>query len=73
MNEDILKGRWNQLKGELRRQWGKLTDDDVDQIKGSRDILVGKVQEHYGRSRDQAQKEVDEWLARDVTTGATTR
>jgi uncharacterized protein YjbJ (UPF0337 family) len=62
MNEDILKGQWNQLKGRLRKQWGRLTDDDIDQIKGNRDILLGKLQEYYGKNREQNEREVEEWL-----------
>ena len=62
MNEDILKGQWNQLKGHVRTRWGKFTDDDVAQIKGSRDILVGKIQEHYGRSRQEAEEDYKNWV-----------
>ena len=62
MNEDILKGQWNQLKGHLRKQWGRLTDDDIDQIKGQRDILLGKLQEYYGEDREQNERELDRWL-----------
>jgi uncharacterized protein YjbJ (UPF0337 family) len=63
MNEDILKGQWKQLQGRIRQQWGKLTDDDLAQIKGDRDMLMGKIQEHYGRSRQEAQQDLDRWLA----------
>jgi uncharacterized protein YjbJ (UPF0337 family) len=62
MNEDILKGQWNQLKGQLRKQWGRLTDDDIDQIKGQRDILLGKLQEYYGKDREQNERELERWL-----------
>ena len=62
MNEDILKGQWKQLQGKARQQWGKLTDDDLTLIKGDRDVLLGKLQEHYGRTRDEAMKDVDKWL-----------
>jgi uncharacterized protein YjbJ (UPF0337 family) len=61
MNEDTLKGQWTQLKGAVREQWGKLTNDDVDQIQGKSEQLVGKIQERYGIARDEAQKEVDSW------------
>lgn len=64
MNQDILKGRWSQLKGELKTQWGKLTDNDVTQIEGERDKLVGKVRERYGLAREDAERQVDDWLAR---------
>jgi uncharacterized protein YjbJ (UPF0337 family) len=61
MNEDTLKGQWTQLKGAVRKQWGKLTNDDVDQIQGKGEQLVGKIQERYGIARDEAQKQVDSW------------
>lgn len=62
MNEDTLKGQWNQVKGHLRKQWGRLTDDDIDQIKGSRDILLGKLQEYYGKNREENERELETWL-----------
>jgi uncharacterized protein YjbJ (UPF0337 family) len=62
MMEDMLKGQWTQLKGRIRTQWGKLTDDDVDQMRGERERLIGKLQEHYGLSRDEAEDELDTWL-----------
>lgn len=64
MNADVLKGKWLQLKGEARRQWGKLTDDDLDQIEGNAEKMVGKLQERYGYARDEAQREVDGFLSR---------
>lgn len=64
MNQDILKGRWSQLKGELKTQWGKLTDNDVTQIEGQRDKLIGKVRERYGLAKDDAERQVDDWLSR---------
>lgn len=62
MNQDILKGRWEQLKGSLKTQWGKLTDNDITLIEGERDKLVGKVRERYGLARDDAERQVDDWL-----------
>ncbi len=64
MNWDIIKGNWKQAKGNIRKQWGKLTDDDLDVIAGERDVLIGKIQERYGLSRDQAEKEVDDYNRR---------
>jgi uncharacterized protein YjbJ (UPF0337 family) len=64
MNEDTLKGQWTQLKGTIREQWGKLTDDDLDQIQGRSEQLVGKIQERYGIARDEARREVAEWTPR---------
>jgi uncharacterized protein YjbJ (UPF0337 family) len=62
MNKDIANGQWNQLKGQVRKQWGKLTDDDITQIKGDSQILIGKIQERYGRTREEVAVEVERWL-----------
>ena len=62
MNSDILKGKWTQLKGDIRSRWGKLTDDDLTQIKGEAEKLIGKLQERYGYDREKAEKELDEFL-----------
>jgi uncharacterized protein YjbJ (UPF0337 family) len=64
MNNDILKGKWNQFKGEVKKEWGKLTNDDVDMINGEYDKLVGRIQERYGRSREEARSEVDRYFER---------
>jgi uncharacterized protein YjbJ (UPF0337 family) len=61
MNEDTLKGQWSQLKGAVREQWGKLTDDDLDQIQGRSEQLIGKIQERYGVARDEARRQLNEW------------
>ncbi|HRQ38098.1 MAG TPA: CsbD family protein [Chloroflexota bacterium] len=63
MNSDILEGKWNQVKGKVRQKWGALTDDDMERIAGKRDELVGVVQERYGRSRAQAEREVDDFVS----------
>lgn len=62
MNTDTLKGQWQQLKGNARKQWGKLTDDDLDVIQGDAEVLAGKLQERYGRSKEEVRTEVDRWL-----------
>lgn len=62
MNEDILKGQWTQLKGKVREQWGKLTNDDLDTIEGQSEQLVGRLQERYGWAKEDASREVDNWL-----------
>ncbi len=62
MNNDILEGKWKQLRGKVQEEWGDLTDDELDQINGKRDQLIGKIQEKYGYTRDQAEKEVDDFL-----------
>ena len=61
MNWDQIEGKWKQLKGSAKQQWGKLTDDDLNVIGGQKDKLVGTIQERYGIQKDQAQREVDEW------------
>jgi uncharacterized protein YjbJ (UPF0337 family) len=70
MNSDTLKGQWRQMVGHVRKQWGKLTDDDLDQIKGDADVLAGKIQERYGRAKDEARKEVDRFLEEQEQPGA---
>lgn len=62
MNWDQVKGKWKQLRGSVKEQWGMLTDDDLEQIAGMRDQLVGKLQERYGIVREEAQKKADDWL-----------
>lgn len=62
MNWDRVKGNWKQFSGKVREKWGDLTDDEVEQIAGRRDQLVGKIQERYGYERDRAEREVDEYV-----------
>ncbi len=64
MNWDQVKGNWKQVSGEAQKQWGKLTGDDITQIKGERTKLSGRLQELYGYCKDQADKEIDSWLQR---------
>lgn len=61
VNEDILKGKWKQIKGEVQRKWGKLTDDDLDQIDGDREVFLGKIQENYGVAEDEAEAMLEEF------------
>lgn len=63
MNEDILKGKWKQMKGEVKSWWGDITDDEVDRIEGDTEKLVGVLQERYGRSREEAREEVNRFLS----------
>ncbi len=62
MNNDIFEGKWKQLKGSVQAKWGKLTDSDLNRIEGNKEQLVGTVQERYGKDKEQARKEVDEYL-----------
>lgn len=64
MNWDRIQGSWKQMTGKVKEQWGKLTDDDVAQINGNREQLEGKIQARYGYGKDQAKKEIDDWLGR---------
>jgi uncharacterized protein YjbJ (UPF0337 family) len=69
MNQDTMKGQWKQLKGKAREKWGKLTDDDLDQIEGRREQLVGRIQERYGVARDEAERQVNSWSLDDYDRG----
>jgi uncharacterized protein YjbJ (UPF0337 family) len=62
VNQDILQGKWKQLRGKVKQQWGKLTDDQLDQISGRNEELAGLLQEQYGYSVARAQKEVDDFV-----------
>ena len=64
MNEDIFKGKWKQMKGSVKEQWGKLTDDDVDMSDGKSEQLVGKIQERYGYTREKAEEEARKFADR---------
>lgn len=64
MNQDIIQGKWEQLKGGVKEQWGKLTDDDITQINGSAQKLSGRLQERYGYAKDRAEEEIDSFLKR---------
>ncbi len=59
MNSDIAKGKWNQMTGVVKQKWGKLTDDEVEQMEGNFEEFYGKMQEKYGMSRDKAREEFD--------------
>jgi uncharacterized protein YjbJ (UPF0337 family) len=64
MNSDVLKGKWMEMKGKVKEQWGKLTDDDLDVINGKREQLEGKIQERYGYEKDRTRKDIDDWYGR---------
>jgi uncharacterized protein YjbJ (UPF0337 family) len=61
MDWNRVEGNWKQMKGKVKEQWGKLTDDDLDVINGRRDQLEGKIQERYGIAKDQVKKDIDTW------------
>lgn len=61
MNNDIIQGNWKQLKGTVQQKWGQLTNDEIDRIEGDATKLSGLLQERYGKTKEQAEREVDEW------------
>lgn len=63
MNWDQLRGMWNRLTGDVKRHWGKLTDDDLQMVEGDRQRLIGKIQERYGVTKEEADRQVDDWLS----------
>jgi len=62
MDWDRIEGNWKQFTGKIKEKWGKLTDDDLTAINGNREQLEGKIQAHYGYAKDQARREVDEFM-----------
>jgi uncharacterized protein YjbJ (UPF0337 family) len=62
MNEDILKGKWNQLKGQVKQQWAELTDDDLEHLSGQKDEMIGLLQERYGWERSRAESEYNDFM-----------
>ena len=63
MNWDQIAGKWKQLKGSIQMKWGDLTNDDIDEIRGRNEILLGKIQERYGKTKEEAQQDIDDWVA----------
>ena len=64
INDDQIAGKWKKVKGNIKEQWGKLTDDDLNEAEGKADILVGKIQEKYGKTKAQANAEVNKFFDR---------
>jgi uncharacterized protein YjbJ (UPF0337 family) len=64
MNKDTMQGNFTQLKGKIKQQWGKLTDDEIDQMEGHAEILAGKLQERYGLERDEAERQAKDFCTR---------
>jgi uncharacterized protein YjbJ (UPF0337 family) len=61
---DRVEGNWKQMKGKVKEQWGKLTDDQMDVINGRREVLAGKIQEAYGIGKDEADRQINDWEGR---------
>jgi uncharacterized protein YjbJ (UPF0337 family) len=68
MNWDEIEGNWKKFKGDIKERWGRLTDDNLDQIQGRRDKLAGELQRIYGIERDEADREIDDFLKRERQT-----
>jgi uncharacterized protein YjbJ (UPF0337 family) len=64
MYEDILIGKWKEIKGGVKERWGKLTDDHLTEIDGKKDKLLGRLQQMYGYSKDKAEQEYNEFILR---------
>ena len=64
MNWDQIAGRWKQISGDVKSEWGRLTKDDVDQVNGQRDKLVDLIQEAYGVEREEADRQIRNWFSR---------
>lgn len=64
MNSDRTEGMWKQVKGKIKEQWGKLTDDEIDRLEGKGDQLAGKLQEKYGLARDEAERQSKDFRKR---------
>jgi uncharacterized protein YjbJ (UPF0337 family) len=62
MDWNRVEGNWKQFKGKVKEQWGKLTDDDLNTINGRREQLEGKLQQRYGYAKDQARRDIDDWI-----------
>jgi len=62
MNWDQIEGKWKQMKGSVKQKWGKLTDDDLDYIAGKQEEFVGRLQQRYGIAKEEARRQVDDWL-----------
>ncbi len=63
MNWDIIAGKWKQVSGEAKKKWGDLTDDELLEINGNRDVLAGKVQQKYGIAKEDAHQQIDKWAS----------
>jgi len=68
MNWDQVSGNWKELKGKLRSKWARLTDDDLENISGKKDVLLGRLQQRYGFHKDRAEREIDAFLDEIPTT-----
>jgi uncharacterized protein YjbJ (UPF0337 family) len=68
MSDDIFKGKWKQLRGQVQQKWGDLTDDDLDRVQGAQTEFEGLLQERYGYTKERAKQEVDNFLRASETS-----
>lgn len=66
INENIIKGKWQEIKGDIQKRWGKLTNDDLEKAKGDVQNLAGLIQQRYGMAQEEVKKGLDEFLAKYV-------
>lgn len=64
MNQDIIAGKWKEVKGKVKQQWGNITDDEITQLKGTREELQGLIQKKYGYQKDKTEKEIDDFISK---------
>jgi len=69
MNKEQFAGHWNEIKGKIKQQWGKLTDDDITRLNGKREELLGKLQQRYGYAKEKAEQELSSWEEKLTLTG----
>lgn len=72
MNQDQIEGKWKQLKGSFKERWGRFTDDEITRMNGNREQIVGALQEKYGQTKEQAQREFDAWYSTQAEVNART-
>jgi uncharacterized protein YjbJ (UPF0337 family) len=60
--KDLVKGHWLEMKGQIKQHWGKFTDDEIAQMEGSSEALIGGLQKKYGYAKEQAEREVKSFL-----------
>jgi uncharacterized protein YjbJ (UPF0337 family) len=63
MNWDQIEGRWKEMTGSVQSKWGELTDNEIQEVRGDRRALAGKIQNRYGITKEEAERQIDEWLA----------
>ncbi len=63
INVDVIEGKWKEFRGKIKERWGKITDSDLDRLRGNREQLAGLLQQKYGYAKEKAEKEIDQFLS----------